>query len=141
MVSGDGCCSVHCSFIASAHAVAFAVGSDSCNPNESYCGLVSPHLASLMLEVFKCTQAMSMVSQQQCLNLSYDRTTMTVLLFDDTAPSLGSGRQHHPVDQGREPFPQRDHQPQRQQAACGTGISATGGQRIVRRVATVMHYV
>jgi len=35
-------------------------GSDSCKLTDTYCGLVSPHLASLMLEVFKCTQAMSM---------------------------------------------------------------------------------
>ena len=38
------------------------VGSDSCRLSDTYCGLVSPHLASLMLEVFKCTQAMSMVT-------------------------------------------------------------------------------
>jgi exopolysaccharide biosynthesis protein len=35
-------------------------GSDSCLPGEPWCGLISPDLASLMLEVFKCTVAMSM---------------------------------------------------------------------------------
>jgi hypothetical protein len=35
-------------------------GSDSCMPNEPYCGLVSPNLASLMKEVFNCGLAMSM---------------------------------------------------------------------------------
>lgn len=35
-------------------------GSDSCMPKDKYCGIVSPDLASLMLEVFGCTQAMSM---------------------------------------------------------------------------------
>jgi len=39
-----------------------SIGSDSCRLTDTYCGLVSPHLASLMLEVFKCTQAMSMVN-------------------------------------------------------------------------------
>ena len=35
-------------------------GSDSCLPNETYCGLFSPDLASLMLEVFEVSEAMSM---------------------------------------------------------------------------------
>lgn len=35
-------------------------GSDSCLPGETYCGLVSPNLASLMREVFDCGVAMSM---------------------------------------------------------------------------------
>jgi hypothetical protein len=35
-------------------------GSDGCLPFETYCGILSPDLGSLMKEVFKCTQAMSM---------------------------------------------------------------------------------
>ena len=35
-------------------------GSDACMPNEPYCGLVAPSLASLMQEVFNCGLAMSM---------------------------------------------------------------------------------
>ena len=35
-------------------------GSDSCMPKDKYCGIISPDLATLMLDVFHCTQAMSM---------------------------------------------------------------------------------
>jgi hypothetical protein len=35
-------------------------GSDSCHPNEHYCGLQCRDLATLMKDVFGCTQAMSM---------------------------------------------------------------------------------
>ena len=41
-------------------------GSDSCLPNETYCGLFSPDLASLMLDVFECSQAMSMDQVRNC---------------------------------------------------------------------------
>jgi exopolysaccharide biosynthesis protein len=35
-------------------------GSDSCLPFETYCGIFSPDLGSLMKDIFNCTQAMSM---------------------------------------------------------------------------------
>jgi exopolysaccharide biosynthesis protein len=35
-------------------------GSDSCMPKDKYCGILSPDLASLMIQIFGCSQAMSM---------------------------------------------------------------------------------
>ena len=35
-------------------------GSDSCLPGESYCGIVAPDAATMMLEVFNCKEAMAM---------------------------------------------------------------------------------
>lgn len=111
-------------------------GSDSCMPNESYCGLFSPDLASLMKEVFGCSVAMSMDQG----NLS---TLITFVFFVDVKQYLYMSLVylfvcmfiirwvHWHVDQGRKPLPQRHDQPQRQQDPCGTGRSQKTRQRPV----------